>query len=181
MTDKTRTQIVADSMAIKYHHNANDATIQKQIDSHLENNPVSTALPESDYVPLTEAEFQAKYRKVGDRRKKCGQLIRCRIQNMHPEKKDWPGEIISVGSAKLGTWKKFVPFDAPDAYHLPQIIFDALKEKKCTIFTSKKDSRGNDIRKGRLVNEYALEVLPRLSPDELSDLAKQQALQAGQQ
>ena len=107
--------------------------------------------------------------------------MRCRIQCMNPAKKDWPGEIFSVGSAKLGTFKKFVPFNNPEPYHIPQIIYDMLVEKKCTVFYTERDDRGNKIRKGRLINEFAIEVLPPLTRDELSDLARQQALRAGQQ
>ena len=64
---------------------------------------------------------------------------------------------------------------------MPKIIYDMLIDKKCTIFHTEKDERGNNIRKGRLVNEYAIEVLDPLTPDELSELARTQALQAGQQ
>jgi hypothetical protein len=131
--------------------------------------------------PLDEKQFQRKYPKQAANRKSAGRLIRCRIQCMNPAKKDWPGEIFSVGSAKLGTFKKFVPFNSPEPYHLPQIIYDMLVEKKCTVFYTERDERGNKIRKGRLVNEFAIEVLPPLTKNELSDLARTQALRAGQQ
>lgn len=188
MTDKTATQAYAEELGVKYHHNAKDATIRKQISAHLEANPTRIDLPagilqkDADYVPLTEAEYKAKYpEKATSKRKECNRLIRCRIQNMNPAKKEWPGEIISVGSAKLGTWKKYVPFNSAEPYHIPKIIFDELVQKKCTIFHTEKDERGNNVRKGRLVNEYALEVLPNLTKEELSDLGRQQSLQAGQQ
>jgi hypothetical protein len=100
---------------------------------------------------------------------------------MNPAKKEWPGEFASVGSARLGTWKKFIPFNTQEPYHIPKIIFDMLSEKKCTIWHTEKDGRGSSVRKGRLVNEYALEVLDPLTPDELSELARRQSLQAGQQ
>ena len=187
MKDKTATQAYADELGVKYHHNAKDATIRKQISAHLEANPTRIDLPpgilqkHADYVPLTEAEYLAKYPKETSKRMECNRLIRCRIQNLNPAKKEWPGEIISVGSAKLGTWKKYVPFNDGEPYHLPKIIFDELKDKKCTVFHTEKDERGNNVRKGRLVNEFALEVLKPLTKEELSDLGRQQALQAGQQ
>jgi hypothetical protein len=191
MKEKTATRVYADELGIKYHHNANDATIQKLISAHFEKQPdVKIALPahilqkDADYIPMTPEEFHEKYPNAGkgpDKRRECNRLIRCRIQNMNPAKKEWPGEFCSVGSAKLGTFKKFVPFNSSEAYHLPKIIFDVLSEKKCTIFHTEKDDRGNSVRKGRLVNEYALEVLPNLTPEERAELGRQQALQAGQQ
>lgn len=188
MKDKTSVQIVAESLGINYHHNANDATIQAQIDSHLLANPpvdpnkmAPGILAPEDCIPMTHAEYTKKYKKTGDKRKECSRLIRCRIQNMNPTKKEWPGEFASVGSAKLGTFKKYIPFNSGEAYHMPKIIYDMLIDKKCTIFHTEKDERGNNIRKGRLVNEYAIEVLDPLTPDELSELARTQALQAGQQ
>ena len=100
---------------------------------------------------------------------------------MNPSKKEWPGEIVSVGSAKLGTFKKYIPFNSAEPYHIPKIIYDMLMDKKCTIFSSVTDERGNTVRKGRLVNEYAIEILEPLTKEELSELARTQALKAGQQ
>lgn len=183
---KTPTQERADALGIKYHHLAKDETIQKLIDKHLAENATEEDNPYNfDYIPDAEpmrpGEYEAKYNSVGVRRKQANRLIRCRIQCMNPAKREWPGEIISVGSARLGTFKKFIPFNSPDPYHIPKIIYDMLREKKCTIFHTVSDDRGNKIRKGRLVDEYAIEVLDPLTPEELSDLAKQQALKAGQQ
>lgn len=192
MNDKTETRLRAEELGIKSHHNANDATIQKQIDAYQEANPAEegpelfAGLTAEECQPMTQAEYDVEYpesnkNSIGNKRKQCAKLIRCRIQNMNPLKREWPGEIISVGSARLGTWKKFVPFNSSDPYHLPQIIFDMLIDKKCTVFHTEKDERGNSVRKGRLVNEYAIEVLDPLTPDELNELARTQALQAGQQ
>lgn len=174
--EQTPVRDQADALGIKYHHNANDETIQALIDSHQEAAP--KILSEEECKPMTADEYHRKYGAVD--RKKAGKLIRCRIQCMNPAKKDWPGEIFSVGSAKLGTFKKFVPFNSPEPYHIPKIIFDMLVEKKCTVFYTETDQRGNKTRKGRLVNEFAIEVLPPLTKEELSDLARTQALKAGQ-
>ena len=173
----------ADELGISYHHNASDETIQKLIDSHEAEAPKTENkfLPKDECEPMSQDEFKKKYRNGSNVRKEASALVRCRIQCMNPAKKDWPGEIFSVGSAKLGTFKKFVPFNNPEPYHLPKIIYDMLVEKKCTVFYTERDERGNKIRKGRLINEFAIEVLPPLSKEELSELARTQALKAGQQ
>lgn len=181
--EQTEVRNQADALGIKYHHNSSDETIQKLIDSNQPANELPEGvLPLEECQPMDPEIFKRKYAKVaGIDRKAAGRLIRCRIQCMNPAKKDWPGEIFSVGSAKLGTFKKFVPFNSPEPYHLPKIIYDMLVEKKCTVFHTERDARGNKIRKGRLVNEFAIEVLPPLTKDELSELARHQALKAGQQ
>lgn len=180
--EQTPTRDRADELGISYHHNAADATIQKLIDAHeAAQKPGFEALPPDECEPMLREEYMNKYHSLAIRRKDANRLVRCRIQCMNPAKKEWPGEIISVGSAKLGTFKKFIPFNSPEAYHIPKIIYDVMKDKKCTVFYTATDERGNKIRKGRLIDEFAIEVLPNLTPDELSDLARKQALQAGQQ
>lgn len=181
--EQTAVRSQADALGINYHHNASDETIQKLIDSKADsaNELPEGVLPLEECQPMDPTTYKRKYPTAkGPDRKKVSQLVRCRIQCMNPAKKDWPGEIFSVGSAKLGTFKKFVPFNSPEPYHLPKIIYDMLSEKKCTVFYTEVDDRGNKTRKGRLVNEFAIEVLPPLTREELSELARRQALKAGQ-
>lgn len=125
--------------------------------------------------PLNAAEFRKT--QVGDRVKGIKALRRVRIQCMNPAKREWPGEIISVGSAKHGTYKKFIPFDG-EPYHIPQIIYDVLKEKKCTLFRTVRnhDGRGGTKREGYLADEFAIQDLPPLTREELEELAEKQAL-----
>lgn len=184
----------ADKLGVKYHHRAGVDKIQGLINQHLilqlpqkttpapvTNStpvPVQPKVPTIPVIPMTHKAFRA--RTASRTRMNASKLVRCRITNMNPLKKDWPGEIISVGSAKLGTFKKFVPFHSGEPYHLPQIIFDVLKDKKCSSFYNEENRLGHIARKSRLINEYALEVLPPLTPDELQELARTQAAAAGQ-
>jgi hypothetical protein len=39
-----------------------------------------------------------------------------------------------------------------------------------------KDSRGNNVRKGKLIKEFAIEVLPQLTEAELKEMARRQAM-----
>ena len=96
---------------------------------------------------------------------------------MNPMKKEWAGELLSVGSAKHGTFKKFIPFDG-EPYHIPKIIYDMMKERECTIFSTvkQKDGRGGDIRKGKLAPAYNIVDLEPLTSAELEKLADKQAL-----
>jgi len=124
--------------------------------------------------PLTEAEYAVIKR--NQKRLKARSLVRVRVTCMNPNKTEWEGEIISVGSAKVGTHKKYVPFNLDEGYHIPYIIYQAMKERKCTIFYNVKGPRGEKIRKGKLVNEFNIELMDPLTPVQMKELAKQQAM-----
>lgn len=175
----------ADMLGIAYHPSLGAEKLQHRIESHLatlDAGPDSEQLPEKasvmkEVVALTESEYLDK--QTQENRRNVGSLIRVRVQNMNPNKKDWPGEIVSVGSAKLGTFKKYVPFNSGEPYHIPKIIYDMLAEKKCSVFYNTEDRRGHKTRKARQINEYALEILPPLTQDEVDALAIKQAMAAG--
>jgi len=201
MTDKTQEQLEivrnqAKELNVPFHHRANINTIQAAIDAHLAaQNTMEDDLPEplgetplkrnevkplpvetEKIVPMSEADFKAEQQI--ENKKRVRELVRVRIQCMNPSKKDWPGEIVSVGSAKLGTFKKYIPFNT-EPYHIPRIIFDMLSEKQCSVFYNTTDERGHKTRKARQIKEYAIEVLEPLSPQEIEDLRVQQTMAKG--
>lgn len=167
----------ADMMGIKYHPKTGVEKLRAKIDNALgESNEKKEVQEAKEVKMLTHKEF--KKLKLAERKRNAAKLIRVNITCMNPEKKNWEGEIISVGSAKLGTFKKFIPFNTTDGWHVPHIIYEALKERKCSVFQTVKDHLGQKIRKAKLVPEFSIEVLPPLSKEELKDLAQRQA-QAG--
>lgn len=102
-------------------------------------------------------------------------LIRLRITNLDPKKKGMPGDFFTVANEYLGTITKYVPFgEATDeGYHVPHCIYKMLKAKKfLDIRTYKDKSNGNAIKvEQRWAAEFALEVLPPLTEEELKQLA----------
>lgn len=107
-------------------------------------------------------------------------LVRVRITCMNPAKKEWEGEIITVANNAVGTVKRYVPFNIEDGWHVEHILLEQLRERQCQIFVSEKDSRGNKVRKGKLIREFAIEVLDPLTEEELAELAQRQAMAKGQ-
>lgn len=103
-------------------------------------------------------------------------LVRVRITCMNPAKSEWEGEIVTAGNSLIGSVKKFVPFNADDGWHIPNILLQQLRERQCQIFHTVTDARGNKVRKGKLIKEFAIEVLPHLTPEELAELARRQAM-----
>lgn len=136
--------------------------------------------PEVEVSENPLAEKQA----VGVRKMTLGQqirqeqlkLIRVRIQNLDPKKKDLPGEIITVANEYMGTVRKYVPYgEATDnGYHIPLCIYNFLKDRKFVNITIKKGKNGQpDIRTAE-VREFSLEVLPQLTEAELHTLGQAQ-------
>ncbi len=121
-------------------------------------------------APVKETEAQMRQRI----RLEQTRLIRVRIQNLDPKKKDLPGEIITVANEYMGTIKKFVPFgEATDnGYHIPYCIYEFLKNRK--FLNIRVTNKGKKIEQS-WVREFAIEELPQLTQEELDKLAAAQS------
>lgn len=109
-------------------------------------------------------------------------LVRCRITNLDPKKKDLHGEVISVGNRYIGTVKKFIPFgeQTENGYHIPKVLFDELAGREFLHIKTTRDKKTGQINvETKYVKEFSLEVLPQLTQAELADLAAQQAAANG--
>jgi len=157
---------LADEMGLKYHPSIGLEKLQEKI-AEAQTNGVEEEAVEAAPKEKTLAEQKAEMLK----------LIRIRVTCMNPVKRDWQGEVFSVGNRLIPTQKKFVPFETE--WHVPQIILDVMKDKKYQHFYSVKDKFGRSIRKGKLVKEYSIEILPPLTESELKDLAQRQAMANG--
>lgn len=157
----------ASLMNIPYHPSISLAKLRDKV-----NAAVATPVEETPVAkPVNKVqEFNAR------KRAEAEELVRIRITCMNPAKKEWQGEIITTGNSVVGTHRKFVPFDADAGWHVPRIIYNQLVERQCQVFYTKKNSRGQSTRHGKLIKEFAIEVLPALTPEELRELAEQQAL-----
>ena len=104
-------------------------------------------------------------------------LIRLRITNMDPKKKDVPGEIITTGNDFIGTVRKYIPFGeaTDDGYHVPWCIYQVMEERKFLNITTKRAPNGREIYQNSWVREFSMEVLPPLTILEIQNLATAQA------
>lgn len=108
------------------------------------------------------------------------ELIRVRVTCMNPAKKDWPGEIFTVGNSAVGTIKKFVPFNAEEGWHVPRMILEMMEQRVCQIFVNKKTSHGVTVKEGKQIREFNIERLHPLDEEALEELARRQAMAAGE-
>ena len=159
----------ADLLGISYHPSIGVEKLREKLAAAI----VDEAKNEDtkDSKP-TETEAQKRLRLMQEATK----LVRIRVTCMNPAKKEWEGEIITVGNAGVGTYKKYIPFNADEGWHVPNIIYQALQERQCQVFVSSKTKNGVTIRQGKLIKEFAIEVLPPLTEEELKDLAQRQAM-----
>ena len=152
----------ADMLGITYHPSIGVEKLKEKISAVTSNQPKEPETVVGDVKNDPKADAL--------------RLIRIRLQCMNPAKKEWEGEIISVGNSVVGTVKKYIPFNADEGWHVPKMLFDYLNEKQCQVFVTVNDGRGNSIRKGKLIKEFSIEVLPPLTADELKEMARRQAL-----
>lgn len=110
-------------------------------------------------------------------RKDAFKLIRVRIQCMNPLKKAMQGEVFTVSNSVVGTYRKFVPYnvESDEGWLVPQIMLNMIKERKFNQIRYEKKN-GLQIPKAHLVKEFAIEILPQLTKEELKELAQRQAL-----
>jgi hypothetical protein len=104
-------------------------------------------------------------------------LVRIRVSCMNANKREWEGEFFSVGNRVTGQMMKYVPYD--QIFHVPQMILTMIQERQCQVFHTVKDHRGNKSRKGKLIKEFGIEILPQLTTNELKELAQRQAMANG--
>lgn len=165
----------ADMMGVTYHPSIGLEKLREKVNAAVEgkaSEPEAPAAAPAAIDPAVETEGQ-RVKRLKDEAHK---LVRIRLTCMNPAKSEWPGEIISVGNAVVGSVSKYIPFNADEGWHVPNIIYQHLKERTCQTFHTVQDSRGNKTRKGKLIKEFSIELLDPLTPEELHDLAQRQAM-----
>lgn len=159
----------ADLMGLDYHPSIGLEKLRAKVLAAQSNAPDEAKAPAKEAV---ESASDTQFRL----RNTANELLRIRVSCMNPVKKEWEGELLTAGNSVVGSFTKFVPFNVEDGWHVPRIIYNQLKERQCQIFYTVKDERGNSVRKGKLIKEFAIEILPNLTPEELQELAQRQAM-----
>jgi hypothetical protein len=170
MTEVTKTEIEllkdeADELGLDYHPSIGVDKLKKKIEEF-----------KAEDVDEPVVKSQPK-QSIGEIKKKASEQVRIRVTCMNPAKKEWESELFCTGNAKIGTFKKVVPFETE--WHVPRIIFNMIKNRKYQTFVTEKTKNGVSVKRGKMLNEFAVEELPPLTEAELKDLAQRQAMAAG--
>jgi len=163
-------------MNIKFSNNISVEKLREKIEAaQAKDDP---EVKKSAVNPLGEKqEAGVKKMTLGQKiRAEQTRLIRVRIQNLDPKKKDLPGEIITVANEYMGTVRKFVPFGevTDNGYHIPYCIYEFLKNRKFINITTRKGKNGLPDIRATEAREFSIEVLPPLTEAELAQLAQAQ-------
>ena len=104
-------------------------------------------------------------------------MVRIKITNLNPDKKDLDGEILTISNKYLGTVRKYIPFGqrTENGWHVPYCLFVEMKNK---VFLQKKTKTNKQTGQIDLdthwAPEFALVELPPLTEEELQELAVSQ-------
>lgn len=157
-------------MNIKFSNNISVEKLREKIEAAQVKEAAVNPLGEKQEAGVKKMTLGQKIRAEQTR------LIRVRIQNLDPKKKDLPGEIITVANEYMGTVRKFVPFGevTDNGYHIPYCIYEFLKERKFINITTRKGKNGLPDIRATEAREFSIEVLPPLTEAELAQLAQAQ-------
>lgn len=177
MSDTTKTELEllkerADRMSITYHPNIGLEALKKKIGEKL--NGLESDEPEEEATPEAPVKETAQKRRMR-LNKEARILKRVRITCMNPNKKQMQGELFTISNSVVGTIKRFVPFDAEDGWHVEAMLLKMIKARKYQSFYQVKVN-GKKVTRGKLVPEFAIEEMKPLTPKQLEDLAKRQAV-----
>ena len=163
----------ADILGIKYHPSISVDTLRERVNAKLAQDEEGTVKEqEGDVQEAAPAKLTIRQKLI----KENMRLVRVRVTNLDPKKKEMPGEIFTIANEYIGTVRKFIPYgEATDGgYHIPYCLFKMLKRKKFNSIQVRKGKHGNEQVNTRWVPEFSLEVLPDLTPAELKQLAQAQ-------
>lgn len=163
----------ADTLGVKYSPNIGLDALKTKVEAALNGTKTSDEAGAAPVLSLAQLREQMQKEEL--------KLIRVRIANLNPDKKDLHGEIFTVANKIIGTVRVFVPYGerTDDGWHVPNIIFKQLKARKFLQVKVLTRAGGHTEVEQKWVPEFSLEVLEPLTEEELSQLANQQAAANG--
>lgn len=176
----------AKQMGISFSNNISVETLRKRISDKMEGKEEPEVNPlagDSEIAAITSApqKLDAKQNALALRKlmqREQMKLVRVRITNMDPKKKDLPGEIWTVSNEYLGNVRKMIPYgeQTNEGFHIPYCLFRLLQNKRFLQIRTVRDRvTGQERQESQWVKEFSLDVLPDLTKEELARLAAAQA------
>ena len=167
----------AKELGIKYSPNIGAEALQKKI-AEASAEPVQKVPTVNNDIPTNDPVLQqARIRKHG--REEALKLVRCRIANNDPNKRDLMGDYYTVANSVIGKVTKYVPFrgKAAESWHIPMCIYNFLKSKKYVNIGGISNDRDDlsNVDRAQELPEFNIEILPPLTQEQLDELAKEQA------
>lgn len=149
----------ATKLGISFSPNIGSDTLDAKIKAHLAQVDQLSKPTEYDKVEAKIKEA-TKLRRV---------IVTC-MDHSKTENGERQGEYVMGGNSLTGTIKRFVPYGHPT--HVEQVLLNVLEEKKF----QQRYGPGNQL--SREVKEFNIDYLPDLTPKEVEELKKIQAIRA---
>ncbi len=162
----------ADLMGINYSGNIGEEALSKRIQEHKESQGVVVAeAPTLNIGEKTLQQLEGEYAVF-----RAKQRIRISINCVNPAKAELVGDIYTVYSSSLGKVQQWIPYQAPEGYHVPRCLVDLLKEKKFLSFRPVKidKSVGGVDREHVQMNEFIIRELPPVTFEEYKRIVERQ-------
>lgn len=164
-------------LGITHSGNIGADTLRQKISEHLaglDNSTTTSSVTEevNPFQPDAPKKMTLRQKLYMENMK----LVRVRIQNLDPKKKDLPGEIFTVANEYIGTVRKFIPYGetTDDGFHMPLVLLKQLKRRKFLNIRTTKGKNGVPQVHQNWAKEFAIEELPPLTQDEIKRLAAAQ-------
>lgn len=103
-------------------------------------------------------------------------LVRITLLANDPSKREHQGELFTVGNAVIGSIRKYIPFGVP--WLVPQILVNVLEERQFQHFITKRNAHGGTYRAAQISKAYNIVRHELPDEQELTELAKAQALRS---
>lgn len=154
-------KLIADNMGLEYHPSIGVSKLKAKIEKAKE--------PVANKTVTKMNKMEARKEFIKDATK----LVRCRVVNMNPMRRESKGEYFSVSNKMIGTVKRFVPYDVE--WHVEDIIYKTIKQRKFRKSVDESDGKGGKIARNLFIPEFSVEKLPDLTTEELKSLAADQS------
>jgi hypothetical protein len=166
----------ATKLGIKFHPSIGEDKLREKVKEAMEKGDEDDAPPLKEStipaIPENETQAQKNSRLKADMLK----LVRVRISNMNPNKREWDADIFQVANSLINV-KRTVPFNVE--WHVEACLLKQIQQKRCKVMREVTLSGGKKKKEPMLIPEYAVEILPQLTEKELKALAQRQAMAAG--
>jgi hypothetical protein len=160
-------KVRAKQMGIKFHPNTGVEKLKLLVNALL--------APEEEAAPAP-VKGETRTQRIVRKRKEAHKLVRVIISCRNPEKTEWEGETFTASNSLVGSTTKYVPFNNEEGWHVPQIVLNIIRERKCQVFTWVKSAQGDKIKKGKQISEFSVTELPALTGEEIVELKERQAV-----
>lgn len=155
----------ADDMGIKYSPNIGVDKLQDKINK---------AIIKKAKAPTPKKAGATKEERQTRKRKEAFELVRVKVSCYDPTMKGKSGTYIMASNSLIGTVRKFIQFNKP--WLMPRILVNVMEESKYQAWVDGKSQFGITQKLSAIENRYTVTRLAQLTPQELENISKRQAV-----